>query len=571
MLVLEAGCTLAAIVLAMLVPRLGARWFSRIEAALTRVSRNRRVCLFTVAALPVALRLAMLPALPPPEPSVTDEFCYSLTADTFAGGRIANATHPLWEHFEAFGIFHRPTYGSKYPPAQAAFLAIGQRFAGVPWAGVVLSISLMCAAIYWMLLAWLPPRWAFFGGVLTALRFGVAGYWMNSFFGGAVAALGGALIFGALPRLWRRRRFLDAILLGAGFVLLMNSRPYEGLVAGVSVTVALLVRMPAQWKIAPWNAVVALAPAMVVVALGLGFMLWFNSRVTSDPWKMPYQLYEETYATAPVFIWQSPRTGIEYRNRNIAVIQERTAKFVATFQTPAGFVRKVAGKGYGLWLFFVGIALTPALFVLRGASSDKRLRFLVLVIAMTFIGTSVTPWSWPHYSAPITAPIVACLVQCYRRLRACRWRGQPAGRFLVRATPLVCVVLLGARMVAGPLGLAIPNGFRMSCWTVTTPLLARDRILRTLERQAGNHLVIVHYRDDHSADVEWVYNAADIDRSKVVWAQDMGVAKNGELAEYFKGWKIWTVDADAEEPALMNVEPAGGPAADQGVRPTTGV
>ncbi len=115
------------------------------------------------------------------------------------------------------------------------------------------------------------------------------------------------------------------------------------------------------------------------------------------------------------------------------------------------------------------------------------------------------------------------------------------------------------------------RSFRMSCWTVTTPLLARDRILRTLERQAGNHPVIVHYRDDHSADVEWVYNAADIDRSKVVWAQDMGFAKNGELAEYFKGWKIWTVDADAEEPPLMSEEPAGGPTADQGVRPTKGV
>ena len=550
MLVLEAGCVLAAIVLAMLVPQLGARWFFRIEAVLTGMARHRKECLFTVAALPVALRLAMLPALPPPEPSITDEFCYSVTADTFAGGRIANATHPLWEHFEAFGIFHRPTYGSKYPPAQAAFLALGQRLTGVPWAGVVLSVSLMCAAIYWMLLAWLPPGWAFFGGVLTALRFGVAGYWMNSFFGGAVAALGGALVLGALPRLWRRRRLLDAILLGIGFVMLMNSRPFEGLMMGVSVTVAMLVRMPAQWKTAPWNAVVALAPAMVVVALGFVFMLWFNSRVTGDPWKMPYQLYEETYATAPVFLWQSARTGIQYRNRNIAVIQERTAKFVATFQTPAGFVRKVAGKGFGLWFFFVGIALTPALFVLPGVAGGKRMRFLVLVIAMTFIATSVTPWSWPHYSAPLTAPIVACLVQCYRRLRA--WR-KPAGRFLVRATPVICVVLLGARMAAGPLGITISNGFRMSCWTVTNPPLARDRVLRALERQAGGHVVIVHYREDHLADVEWVYNAADIDGAKVVWAQDMGGGKNGELARYFKGRKIWMVDADAGEPVLRGL------------------
>jgi hypothetical protein len=178
--------------------------------------------------------------------------------------------------------------------------------------------------------------------------------------------------------------------------------------------------------------------------------------------------------------------------------------------------------------------------MLRG----RRFRFLVLAIAMTFLGMCFTPWSYPHYSAPIAAPIVACLVQCYRHLRM--WR---AGSFLVRATPVICV-LLGARIAAGPLHLAIPNGIRMSCWTAIHPLLARDGIRRDLEKRGGNHVVIVHYRDDHPADIEWVYNAADIDGARIVWAQDLGAVKNGELAGYFKNRKIWTVDADASVPAL---------------------
>ncbi len=62
--------------------------------------------------------------------------------------------------------------------------------------------------------------------------------------------------------------------------------------------------------------------------------------------------------------------------------------------------------------------------------------------------------------------------------------------------------------------------------------------------------MIVRYKPDHEVLEEWVYNEADIDGSKVVWARDMDTAKNNELIDYYKDRRLWLLEPD-EKPVRV--------------------
>jgi hypothetical protein len=162
------GCLTAILAtMAFIVPRLGSAWFARIERPFARLARRKGLMVAAVGLATLLLRLALLPLSPSPLPFIPDDFSFLLAADTFAHGRLTNPTPAMWTHFESIHVSMVPTYMSMYFPGQGLMLAAGKVLFGNPWFGLLIVSALMCAAICWMLQAWLPPSWALLGGILA--------------------------------------------------------------------------------------------------------------------------------------------------------------------------------------------------------------------------------------------------------------------------------------------------------------------------------------------------------------------------------------------------------------------
>jgi hypothetical protein len=606
---------LLAVCLVLVWPRAG--WgeaiFARIERAFSAFARSKRLAIAAVGALAILTRTALLPWLDVPRPKVHDEFSYLLAADTFAHGRLANPPHPLWIFFDTFHVIQHPTYASMYPPGQGMALALG-KLLGQPWIGVLLSVAAMCMAFTWMLQGWVPEEWALLGGILVWARFTVFSYWVNSYWGGAVAATGAALVLGALARIWDHQRPRDAIVFGLGAGILAISRPLEGAIFFIPFCTAILwwaLRLHSPERGAALRRIVL--PAAAVLACAAGFVGFYNWRVTGSPVVFPH-LIEERQITTAIFLWQHDKPPISYANPQFDDFYHNFMPSLYQASWPAA-EGQWWYKSTDFWEFFLGPVLSIPFLALPWVLKEPRNRLLLLQVVISAFCLWIVVYYHAHYAAPLMATVFVLLLECLRLLRGLRFLGRPVGVSLTRLIVLFSVLigpiyfaqsvipqpdalfewshrhsvlalavpLLGLLLLRGGLSLArrpaAPWRAYLSAGCELLLVIAivlqiceiqrnlyadafpyvddvNEPFRRPVEQQLaalpGEHLVLVRYSKDHNSGEEYVYNGADIDHSKTVWAREIPGMNLKPLFDYFHNRDVWLYQPDEDD---STVEP----------------
>jgi hypothetical protein len=507
-----------------------------------RLARRTLWCVLLLAALPVVLRLALLPRHPVPTPDLYDEFSHLLVADTLRHFRLANPVHPMSRFFETMFVLQQPTYSSIYPLGQGLALAIGWTLFGLPWAGVLLATAAFCGLCYWMLRGWTSPGWALAGGALAVMEFGPLCLWMNSYWGGALAACAGCLVFGSLPRLRDKRRTRYAMLLGAGLAMHLLSRPYESifLIAGVLVYLRPL-------RAAPVVALTVL-PAIVLT-------LAQNRAVTGSWTNLPYVLSQYQYGVPAALTFQANPMPHSLLTRE----QELDYKMQSGFrgsgpETIGSYLTRLEYRVRYYRFFFLPslyIALAAFLFRLR----ERRYLWVAGCALLLALGTNFFPAFQLHYMAAATCLFVLMSVAGLEQLA--KWNAEAAAVVMV-----LCVshFVFWYGVHAGP---DIPALRAYESWDAINHGNPERRIAirNQLAQLSGKQLVFVRYWPQHIFQDEWVYNRAAIDEARVVWARDLGPEENEKLTSYYPDRKVWLLEADAQPPRLSPyVKPAPSPA-----------
>lgn len=491
----------------------------------------------------IALRVALIPVLPVPFPLVSDEFSHLLLADTLAHGRLANPTPAFWQHFESLHIIQQPHYVSNYFPGQALFLAAGQVALHSPWAGVLAGCACFLLALYWALRGWMPARWALFGVLLAALRFGIASYWVNAYHGGFVPAAGGALVLGAYMRLYRRASITGGATLGLGLAVLAVTRPYEGL--GYAAPILAMLAWEYRARIAGLLRIAV--PALVVTGAALAGLGVYLKAVTGSPFVSAYQVSQKTYGWPLALAW-IPAHPVQHRHLEMANYYAFEVGQRENVSNPIDFVEYFVLHVQEYWRFFFGPVLTIPLLMVGGVWRRRKMLFAGAIggIGAILLESGATP----HYLAPAAAVLIAILVECCRHLQAARIRILPL-------LPAVMGLVLALRIGAEQAGIPYTQKLNFQTWCCRVEgNQNKPRIMAQLAKTPGNHLVFVKPKTDAHNLFQWIYNGADIDGSRFVWARDLGDAENARLAGSMAGRTVWMVDPNVEPATLTAYDPS---------------
>lgn len=375
------------------------------------------------------------------------------------------------------------------------------------------------------------------------------GYWSQSYFGGFVPALGGALLLGAADRLLRKQfSITNAVFLALGLSVLALSRPVEGFFAALP---ALILLFAAALRGAPfYRSRILFVPVIVVLALTTALQLSINFSVTGSAFVFPYQLHHKKYAAWPIFLFQKVGEAPRLANRQMTQFNDESMEIYRKEETAPGFLDYLLkSKCEAAWRFYFDAWLSIAFLCVFSAIRRAKLSMICSVVAIEFVVLSLEPFFMPHYAAPITSALYLLMTQCMRELKSIT-----IGKNRIGAIVLNCTLL--GFFLSSIYGISSERRFDAGAW-----FQARAQIMKELSQdKESKHIIFVRYGPDHYYHHEWVYNGADLHDASVIWVHEGNADQNKEVLQYYKNRKVWllTEDSPAElrkrrKPSLQRI------------------
>ncbi len=444
---------------------------------------------------------------------------------------------------------------------------------------------------------------------------------MNSYWGGAPAVLGAALVLGTLPRmmgtmrrsrvrLHKAPRVRDALGFSIGCGLLATTRPYEGVFFLLPVLVALLL-----WFLQSPNRSVyrartirAVLPILLLGLAEIAGLAYLNHAMTGSPRTFAYQLWDKQQSIVPMFLWQPlhvPPVYYALQTMQFKTVWEmeiyrethtrflltiwyvllRYSKFLSFHIRPLLLLplvfwpnprkRRILDRAYIVpWLAFLTGILALQFTGSRHQHESQYvvIAFLVLLCACWLrmersslfgllsaillcgiVSAMLTTFWMMNYVPQYSVVLYILIAEGLHRIYVWR-RSTGEGAAIVRNVMLSCAGIVLVLAALTMLGIHV-GGEEPFYWSsYENRLQARARVAAWLAEQPGKQLAIVRYAPKHEVLHEWVFNGADLENGKVLWARELDPSWEAALVRHYKNRHIWLIEPD-EDPILIEPYP----------------
>jgi hypothetical protein len=354
-------------------------------------------------------------------------------------------------------------------------------------------------------------------------------------------------------------------------------------------------------------------PIAAILGCVVGFVGYYNWRVTGNPLMFPHLIEQRQYITTAIFLWQHDKRQIAYANPQFDDFYNNFLPnlYQASWSAAEG---QLEWKSREFWQFFIGPALSIPFLALPWLLKNPRNRLLLAQAGLCVLGLWIVVYYQAHYVAPVIATFTVLMMLGMRVLHGWQFRGRDIGAVLTRLIVLFSL-LIGPTYFAHtvmseshplldwfhqyPSRLLIATGFAIVAvrvgslyatrlparrsWLIgwcelllvvgillETAIIQRDiyppnypfvnhlaepfrePVERQLAAMPGEHLVLVRYSKDHISGKEYVYNDADIDHAKTVWAREIPGMDLSPLFSYFRNRDVWVFEPDVDDQSVSH-------------------